>query len=67
MTQTKPHAKRLTPIITVAGGDNKSHVVYVTAQRADELYCARVLTLIEVNGRQEYFLAAAPTWPGRAR
>ena len=59
MTQTKPHAKRLTPIITVAGGDNKSHVVYVTAQRADELYCAGVLTLIEVNGRQEYFLAAA--------
>jgi len=77
-TQTKPASRRLTPIIAVTSGDNLSHggsgrspvthVVYVTEQRADELYCAGVLTLIEVNGRQEYFLAAAPpALTGRAR
>ena len=66
--QTKPHAKRLTPIITVASGDNRSHVLYVTAQRADELYCAGLLSLIEINGRQEYLLAAAPpALTGRVR
>ena len=58
--QTKPASRRLTPIIVVASGDNRSHVLYVTEQRATELFCAGLLTLIEVNGRQEYLLAQAP-------
>ena len=65
--QTKPQSRRLTPIIVVASGDNRgsgrspvTHVVYVTQARATELFCAGLLTLIELNGRQEYLLAQAP-------
>ena len=58
-------SRRLTPVIIATSGDNRVHATYVTSARADELFIAGLLTLIEVNGRQEYILLRAPTAQAR--